>query len=46
VGEDGEVPGFGWSYIRMDPEGNTIGLFEARRAAPRRARKASKKSRR
>ena len=24
-----EVPGIGWSYIGVDPEGNAMGLFEA-----------------
>jgi predicted enzyme related to lactoylglutathione lyase len=39
-----EVPGFGWSYIGIDPEGNAIGLFETTttRARP----KPKKKSKR
>jgi uncharacterized protein len=44
-----EVPGFGWSFIGVDPEGNAVGLFEAvtrRQAhkAKRAARRASRKS--
>jgi len=46
-----EVPGFGWSYIGIDPEGNAIGLFEAvtRRQAhkeKRAVKKAARKSKR
>lgn len=42
-----EVPGFVWSYIWVDPEGNMIGLFEpARRRQARRTARASKKARR
>ena len=45
-----EVPGFGWSFLGVDPEGNAVGLFEAvtrRQAhkAKRAARKAARKSR-
>jgi uncharacterized protein len=39
-----EVPNVGWTYIGTDPEGNVIGLFQAK-PAPRRAparRKAAK----
>ena len=44
-----EVPGFGWSFLGVDPEGNAVGLFEAvtrRQAhkAKRAARKAARKS--
>ncbi len=35
-----EVPGFGWSFIGMDPEGNAIGLFQGTARPPRRATKA------
>jgi uncharacterized protein len=43
VVEKMEVPGFGWSYLGVDPEGNAIGLFEtATRALP----KPKKKSKR
>jgi uncharacterized protein len=39
-----EVPGFGWSYIGQDPEGNMIAMFEA---APRRqVRRAARKVKR
>lgn len=42
-----EVPGFGWSYIGVDPEGNMIGLFEpVRRRRARRSTRASKRGRR
>ncbi len=46
-----EVPGFGWSYIGVDPEGNMVGLFEpvtrrqahkAKRATKRAARRAKR----
>src|SRR5271165_3539896 len=29
-----EVPGFGWSVLGTDPEGNVLGLFESARPAP------------
>ncbi len=40
-----EVPGMGWSYIGIDPEGNAIGMFQAvpRRQA-RRAKRAARRS--
>jgi len=49
--EKQEVPGMGWSFIGVDPEGNSVGLFEAvsrRQAhkAKRAARKAGRKSKR
>jgi predicted enzyme related to lactoylglutathione lyase len=48
--EKQEVPGFGWSYMGLDPEGNVVGLFEAasRRQAsrPKRATRKKSKSRR
>jgi len=40
-----EVPGMGWSFIGMDPEGNAIGLFQGTSRPPRRATRAkSRKS--
>jgi predicted enzyme related to lactoylglutathione lyase len=36
-----EVPGFGWSYLGSDPEGNVVGLFET---ATRRQRHKAKRS--
>jgi predicted enzyme related to lactoylglutathione lyase len=36
-----EVPGMGWTYIGVDPEGNMVGLWEAMK---KRARPAAKKS--
>jgi uncharacterized protein len=32
--EKQEVPGFGWSVIGSDPEGNVVGLFQATRMTP------------
>ena len=29
-----EVPGFGWSYIGIDPEGNMVGLFQGTAPPP------------
>ncbi len=48
--EKQEVPGFGWSYLGLDPEGNAVGLFEAitrgrTRPARRATRRAGRKSR-
>jgi len=34
-----EVPKMGWSFIGVDPEGNTIALFEAMMPARRRAKR-------
>ena len=41
--EKQEVPGFGWSVMGMDPEGNLIGLFQPAQPIPtaRRARTTS-----
>jgi predicted enzyme related to lactoylglutathione lyase len=36
--EKQEVPGFGWSVIGKDPEGNVIGLFQAMQSRPQTAR--------
>ena len=30
VHEKAEVPGEGWSYIGKDPEGNLVGIFQAK----------------
>lgn len=38
-----EVPGFGWSYMGIDPEGNVVGLFQGTQRPPRRAKRAAKK---
>ncbi len=38
-----EVPGRGWSFIGLDPEGNLIGLYEAARRRPRRRKRSAKK---
>jgi uncharacterized protein len=50
--EKQEVPGFGWSVIGSDPEGNVVGLFQAMTPPPQprlrqttRARSASRSSR-
>ena len=40
VVEKMEVPGFGWSYLGTDPEGNAVGLFQGPSRPPRRAKKA------
>jgi uncharacterized protein len=49
--EKQEVPGFGWSVIATDPEGNPLGLFQATTPARRprakaKPKKKTKKSRR
>jgi len=44
VVEKQEVPGFGWSVMGTDPEGNLIGLFQAT-MPPRPARSSSTKKR-
>ncbi len=43
-----EVPGFGWSYMGLDPEGNVVGMFQtvARRQVRARRRVAGKAARR
>src|SRR5579872_4843719 len=33
--EKQEVPGFGWSVMGMDPEGNLVGLFQPAQPMPR-----------
>ena len=38
-----EVPGFGWSYIGVDPEGNAVGLFETVTRARPKPKKKSKR---
>jgi len=45
--EKQEVPGFGWSVIGTDPEGNVVGLFQASQPPPQpvRARSSSRSSR-
>jgi len=45
--EKQEVPGFGWSVIGSDPEGNVVGLFQAMIPPPQptRARSASRSGR-
>ncbi|MDA4116241.1 MAG: VOC family protein [Thaumarchaeota archaeon] len=37
-----EVPGIGWSFIGVDPEGNAVGLFEGARARPKPKKKTAK----
>ena len=32
--EKQEVPGFGWSVMGMDPEGNLVGLFQPTQPMP------------
>jgi uncharacterized protein len=39
--EKQEVPGFGWSVIGTDPEGNVVGLFQAQMPPPQPARPRS-----
>ncbi len=39
--EKQEVPGFGWSVIGSDPEGNVVGLFQATIVAPQPAKARS-----
>ncbi len=43
-----EVPGFGWSFLGSDPEGNVLGMFQAasRRQAPRSKRATKSPARR
>lgn len=43
VVEKQEVPGFGWSVIAADPEGNPIALWQAMRQARRAGPKKRKK---
>jgi uncharacterized protein len=45
--EKQEVPGFGWSVLGADPEGNVLGLFQAMQPPPQptRARSSSRSSR-
>ncbi len=45
--EKQEVPGFGWSVIGTDPEGNVVGLFQSQMPPPQpaRARSSSRSSR-
>ncbi|MFI5419837.1 MAG: VOC family protein, partial [Nitrososphaerales archaeon] len=46
--EKQEIPGFGWSVMGLDPEGNLVGLFQPTqpvrpaRASPSRKKSASK----
>jgi predicted enzyme related to lactoylglutathione lyase len=44
--EKQEVPGFGWSVLGTDPEGNVVGLFQASQPMPQptRARSSSRRS--
>jgi uncharacterized protein len=43
--EKAEVPGFGWSVLGSDPEGNVLGLFEpTRRPAPAKSSSVIKKA--
>ena len=46
--EKQEIPGFGWSVIASDPEGNPIALFQpaTRSRRPKKKRSARKSSRR
>ena len=40
-----EIPEMGWSFIGDDPEGNMIGLYQAKmRRQPQRPRRAARKS--
>ncbi len=40
-----EIPGMGWSYIGIDPEGNAIGMFQAMvRRQAHRAKRAARRS--
>jgi uncharacterized protein len=43
--EKQEVPGFGWSVIGTDPEGNVVGLFQATQSAPQSSRSRTSGSR-
>ncbi len=38
-----EVPGYGWTFIGTDPDGNQVGLFQAM-ASGRRARRAGRRA--
>jgi len=44
--EKQEVPGFGWSVIGTDPEGNILGLFQSTQPARQASRAKSTPSRR
>ncbi len=44
--EKQEVPGFGWSVIGSDPEGNVLGLFQPLQPAPQTNRTQSTAKRR
>jgi len=41
LAEKVEVPGFGWSVLGTDPEGNVVGLFETTRPLPPAPKKVS-----
>lgn len=41
VGKE-EIPGRGWSFIGLDPEGNFVGLYEAARRRPSTRRRSKK----
>ena len=39
--EKQEIPGMGWSFIGMDPEGNAVGLFQGASRPPRGATRSA-----